>query len=38
VAVPGNLHVVTGVMVTNEPAGGSLAPTTQPVITVPLRT
>lgn len=38
VAVPGNLHGVTRVMVTSEPAGGSLAPTTQPVITVPLRT
>lgn len=32
VAVPGNLHSVTAVLVTNEPAGGTKVPTTAPVI------
>jgi anti-sigma-K factor RskA len=32
VGVPGNLHDVSKVLVTQEPAGGSLAPTTAPVI------
>jgi anti-sigma factor RsiW len=36
VDVPGNLHGVQRVMVTNEPVGGSRVPTTQPVINVPL--
>jgi anti-sigma-K factor RskA len=36
VGVPGNLHDVTKVLVTQEPAGGSLAPTTTPVIVASL--
>lgn len=32
VAVPGNLHGVNEVMVTEEPSGGSLVPTSQPVV------
>lgn len=32
VGVPGSLHGVSKVLVTQEPAGGSLAPTTTPVI------
>jgi anti-sigma-K factor RskA len=32
VGVPGGLHGVSAVMVTNEPAGGSLAPTSAPLI------
>jgi anti-sigma factor RsiW len=32
VGVPGSLHGVSAVMVTQEPAGGSLAPTSAPVI------
>lgn len=36
VGVPGNLHGVAKVLVTQEPAGGSLAPTTTPVIVASL--
>lgn len=36
VSIPGGVHGVRRVMVTNEPVGGSSAPTTEPVITVPL--
>jgi anti-sigma-K factor RskA len=36
VAVPGNLHGVTTVMVTQERAGGSPHPTTQPVVVTSL--
>ncbi|MGZ6566823.1 MAG: anti-sigma factor [Solirubrobacteraceae bacterium] len=36
VGVPGDLHGVTKVLVTQEPAGGSLAPTTTPVIVASL--
>lgn len=36
VGVPGNLHGVSKVLVTQEPAGGSLAPTTTPVIVASL--
>lgn len=36
VGVPGSLHGVTKVLVTQEPAGGSLAPTTAPVIVASL--
>lgn len=36
VGVPGNLHDVTKVLVTQEPAGGSPAPTTTPVIVASL--
>jgi hypothetical protein len=36
VAVPGNLHGVSAVLVTPEPAGGSQAPTHAPVISVQL--
>jgi anti-sigma factor RsiW len=36
VDVPGDLHGVTAVMVTQEPAGGSLAPTSAPVIVAKL--
>lgn len=36
VDVPGNLHGVTTVMVTQEPAGGTQAPTTAPVIVASL--
>jgi hypothetical protein len=32
VGVPGSLHGVSRVLVTNEPAGGTRAPTTQPLI------
>jgi anti-sigma-K factor RskA len=34
--VPSNLHGIREVMVTSEPAGGSLHPTRQPVIQIPL--
>jgi anti-sigma-K factor RskA len=34
--VPGDLHGVSRVLVTVEPRGGSLVPTTRPVIQVPL--
>jgi anti-sigma-K factor RskA len=34
--VPGDLHAVSRVLVTVEPRGGSLVPTTRPVIQVPL--
>ena len=34
--VPGDLHGVTKVLVTQEPAGGSLVPTSAPVIVAPL--
>ena len=34
--VPGDLHTVSHVLVTVEPRGGSLDPTTRPVIQVPL--
>ena len=36
VGVPGGLHGVSKVLVTQEPAGGSLAPTTTPVIVASL--
>ena len=36
VGVPGDLDGVTQVLVSQEPAGGSLAPTTAPVIVAPL--
>ncbi|MEA2297589.1 MAG: hypothetical protein QOF77_525 [Solirubrobacteraceae bacterium] len=36
VAVPGNLHDVNAVLVTDEPAGGSSKPTRTPVITATL--
>jgi anti-sigma-K factor RskA len=36
VGVPGDLHGVTKVLVTQEPSGGSLAPTTTPVIVASL--
>jgi anti-sigma-K factor RskA len=36
VGVPGNLHDVSKVLVTQEPAGGSLAPTTTPVVVASL--
>ena len=36
VDVPGNLHGVSRVMVTREPAGGSKVPTHSPVITASL--
>ena len=36
VGVPGQLHGVTQVLVSQEPAGGSLVPTTAPVIVAPL--
>ena len=36
VGVPGGLHGVSKVLVTQEPAGGSLAPTTAPVIVASL--
>lgn len=36
VGVPGDLHGVTKVLVTQEPAGGSLVPTSAPVIVAPL--
>jgi hypothetical protein len=36
VGVPGSLHGVSRVLVTNEPAGGSRAPTTQPLIVAAL--
>jgi hypothetical protein len=36
VAVPGDLHGVKAVMVTDEPMGGSLAPTRSPIIVVRL--
>jgi anti-sigma-K factor RskA len=36
VAVPGDLHGVTAVLVTPEPRGGSLAPTHEPVIVAQL--
>jgi hypothetical protein len=34
VDVPGNLHGVKGVLVTDEPLGGSEVPTRQPIIKV----
>ena len=34
--MPGNLHGVSQVMVTPEPAGGTLVPTHPPVIVAPL--
>jgi anti-sigma-K factor RskA len=37
VAVPGDLHGVNAVLVTDEPSGGSLAPTRTPVITASLQ-
>jgi anti-sigma-K factor RskA len=36
VGVPGSLHDVSRVLVTNEPAGGSRVPTTQPLIVAAL--
>ncbi|HEY1778499.1 MAG TPA: anti-sigma factor [Solirubrobacteraceae bacterium] len=36
VGVPGSLHGVSRVLVTNEPAGGTRAPTTQPLIVAAL--
>ncbi len=36
VAVPGNLHGVEEVLVTSEPLGGSLRPTSTPVLRVAL--
>jgi anti-sigma-K factor RskA len=36
VALPGSVHGLQQVMVTEEPAGGSPAPTTQPVIVAPV--
>ena len=36
VGVPGGLHGISKVLVTQEPAGGSLAPTTTPVIVASL--
>jgi anti-sigma-K factor RskA len=36
IGVPGDLHDVTAVLVTQEPAGGSLVPTRAPVITASL--
>ena len=36
VGVPGSLHGVGAVMVTQEPAGGTLAPTSAPVIVAPV--
>jgi hypothetical protein len=36
VGVPGSLHGVSRVLVTNEPAGGSRVPTTQPLIVAAL--
>jgi hypothetical protein len=36
VGVPGSLHGVSRVMVTQEPAGGTLAPTSAPLIVAPV--
>lgn len=36
IAVPGDLHGVTHLLVTVEPRGGSVVPTTRPVIQLPL--